>query len=463
MEPQTAEEIVAEAFSESLGGKAFGESKVRSTWSLSIGGKSYNVEFANSKASGMKRVFVNGQLQHERKVLLSPTFTYKWRLDGHSLSIVPKDVVASVDCSFDLCIDGRPFQAYQRRKLLASSRKQDRTPLETHAVGQRNRRSSSEHSIRVVSTDKPRSCLKREGSDRKRSVSFKLRTGQHDHSRTGSSRDNKENDAPKAAEPVSGKPASAAQPCLDACKESLATSAVAQGGWPVPTPAPRDGPLTMEAVPAAKQKDAWPSAHSVVEPRPGRRAEQTNPFVLFAPDAAPAVGTAVSAAGAEHVSTAPKQCSAPQASEGTQSAADSQRSSPANPWAPFVATTPGSNANVKHDRQQEQTWPSKPVASKAPGVEQSRWSSPGNPWAPTTATAPCTAPLAAGSPSEAKLPIARRRSPGVATVDTSPAASPPHADPWKAWPAVTPSVDGSGWGVERDGGWPVADANSGSA
>jgi len=456
MAPQSAEEIVAESFSETLGGKAFGESKIRSTWLLSFAGKSYNIEFTNSKASGMKRIFVNSHLQHESKVLLSPTFKYTWRLDGHVFSIVPKEVIANVDCSFDLCIDGRPFQVYERRKLLTISQKQERTPIATHSVGQRNRRSSSEHSHRMLSTDKPRSCLKREGSDRKRSVSFKMRTGERDHSRVCSSRGNKENDSPNARECVEEDSASSAHSCLKAAKESHSIAAAAQGERPVSAPVLRDGPLMMEVVPVSKPTNPF----MVVEPQPATCTKQTNPFVICSPKVVPTVGKALSTADAEHGSDGSKPYPASQALVGSESAAYSQRSSVRDPWSHFVPTL-GNAATLKHETQREEMWPSKENVNNGPVVEQSRRNSPWDPWAPTIAAAPCTALLAAGAKPEATRE--ERLAPLAAMVDTFPAASPRQADPWNAWPATMPSEDRSGWGVEWDGGWPVADANSGSA
>lgn len=130
---RTDEGVVPLSYVEGSTGKSLDVSKVRYSWTLSLDRVAYLIDFTNSKTSGMKRVFVNGQLQHEQQVYRSPQFQYSWPLGGHLLSIVPRETkqkmdlvdqmwektVGKVDCAFELCINGLPFYAFDPRAASA--------------------------------------------------------------------------------------------------------------------------------------------------------------------------------------------------------------------------------------------------------------------------------------------------------------------------------------------------------
>lgn len=111
--------VVAIQSNEETAGKTLGETKVRYTWVLSVDGEKRRLDFTNSKTSGMKRLFVDGRLQHEQRVFRSPHFQYTWPIGNHLLSIVPKQG-GLIDCEFELRINGRPFKAFKQRTQAAS-------------------------------------------------------------------------------------------------------------------------------------------------------------------------------------------------------------------------------------------------------------------------------------------------------------------------------------------------------
>eukprot|EP00929_Paragymnodinium_shiwhaense_P095167 TRINITY_DN5612_c0_g1_i1.p1 TRINITY_DN5612_c0_g1~~TRINITY_DN5612_c0_g1_i1.p1 ORF type:complete len:354 (+),score=55.91 TRINITY_DN5612_c0_g1_i1:89-1150(+) len=131
------DDIVVESYSKKRGGKSLAETKYRYTWMIRIGRCRHCLEFQDSKASGYKRVLVDGGLKKEKQVRLAPQFTYAWRLDGHRFCIRPKEVQErqdpranaswmtalkdayhrNVDCDFDLEIDGLPFQVFRKSEL----------------------------------------------------------------------------------------------------------------------------------------------------------------------------------------------------------------------------------------------------------------------------------------------------------------------------------------------------------
>lgn len=129
MEVGTDESVVAISFDENSTGKTFADTKVRYTWEVMVDGKVHRIEFTNTKTSGKKRIFVDGRLLHEMTVFRSPNFQYSWPIGGHLLSIVPvkadgtdsifdkvMDRMAnSVDCQFELRINGLPFRAFRKK------------------------------------------------------------------------------------------------------------------------------------------------------------------------------------------------------------------------------------------------------------------------------------------------------------------------------------------------------------
>jgi len=136
------EGVVAIDWAESSTGKSLADTKVRYSWELSLDGQFQRVEFTNSKTSGKKRVFVNGRQMHEIRVYRSPNFQYSWPIGGHLLSIVPRtsatsapatDIIdklfqveqkmkSSVDCGFELRIDGLPFSHFVKQPEQRPSR-----------------------------------------------------------------------------------------------------------------------------------------------------------------------------------------------------------------------------------------------------------------------------------------------------------------------------------------------------
>jgi len=172
---KSASGIFAGGCSEKSSGRSFGGSKTRYAWHVLFDDRNYKIEFANSKASGMKRVFVNGRLEHESQAMLSTDFQYSWRLDSHVLSIVPKDARGAIDpfCSFDLHVDGYPFQDYED----AQKHRRNTAP--------RSQRASSEHSRRISPTGEPQSVNTGKSLGRRRSGSVELRTGPHRDERIG--------------------------------------------------------------------------------------------------------------------------------------------------------------------------------------------------------------------------------------------------------------------------------------
>jgi len=132
MELGTDEGVVAVSFNENSTGKTFADTKVRYTWELAIDGKMHTIEFTNTKTSGKKRVFVDGRLLHEMTVIRSRNFQYSWPIGGHLLSIVPIQaegsdsmldkvmdrVASSVDCPFELRINGLPFRSFRKRSVV---------------------------------------------------------------------------------------------------------------------------------------------------------------------------------------------------------------------------------------------------------------------------------------------------------------------------------------------------------
>ncbi|CEM28418.1 unnamed protein product [Vitrella brassicaformis CCMP3155] len=95
-------------------GKKVKESKVRYTWVLDLGGTSHRIDFTNSRASGMKRVLVDGHLQHENKQFRGGAFQYSWPMGKHLLSIVPDEDGGR----FRLRINGLPFEAFAPKQKL---------------------------------------------------------------------------------------------------------------------------------------------------------------------------------------------------------------------------------------------------------------------------------------------------------------------------------------------------------
>ncbi|CAE7529882.1 unnamed protein product [Symbiodinium natans] len=132
MELGSDDGVVAVSFNENSTGKTFADTKVRYTWELAIDGKMHTIEFTNTKTSGKKRVFVDGRLLHEMTVLRSRNFQYSWPIGGHLLSIVPVQsegsdsmldkvmdrVASSVDCPFELRINGLPFRSFRKRSVV---------------------------------------------------------------------------------------------------------------------------------------------------------------------------------------------------------------------------------------------------------------------------------------------------------------------------------------------------------
>eukprot|EP00405_Crypthecodinium_cohnii_P017736 CAMPEP_0206452186 /NCGR_PEP_ID=MMETSP0324_2-20121206/19801_1 /ASSEMBLY_ACC=CAM_ASM_000836 /TAXON_ID=2866 /ORGANISM="Crypthecodinium cohnii, Strain Seligo" /LENGTH=371 /DNA_ID=CAMNT_0053922239 /DNA_START=18 /DNA_END=1133 /DNA_ORIENTATION=- len=130
MELGSDDGIIALGSSTATTGSVLSDSKVRYSWALSIDGRRYTVDFTNSKTSGMKRVFVDGRQIHEQKVFRSPNFNYSWPIGQHLLSIAPREerrpsglmaeMTQKVDCTFDLNINGIPFQVFERQQMRGS-------------------------------------------------------------------------------------------------------------------------------------------------------------------------------------------------------------------------------------------------------------------------------------------------------------------------------------------------------
>lgn len=136
MEVGSDEGVVAISHSENSTGKSIADTKVRYFWVLQLDGKLCRIEFANSKTSGKKRVFMDGRMINEQRCYMSQNFNYTWPVGSHFLSIVPKQetsgspnnivyeykdkVMNKVDCGFELRINGYPFQYFERH--VATSR-----------------------------------------------------------------------------------------------------------------------------------------------------------------------------------------------------------------------------------------------------------------------------------------------------------------------------------------------------
>eukprot|EP00404_Azadinium_spinosum_P049829 CAMPEP_0180758920 /NCGR_PEP_ID=MMETSP1038_2-20121128/35532_1 /TAXON_ID=632150 /ORGANISM="Azadinium spinosum, Strain 3D9" /LENGTH=376 /DNA_ID=CAMNT_0022793023 /DNA_START=32 /DNA_END=1158 /DNA_ORIENTATION=+ len=113
MPAEFQDDIVAEGYDVQAVGKSLSDSKQRYLWRLRLEGQHCVVIFTNSRVSGRKRITVNGQLEHEKKVFLSHHFKHSWKWGNFLLSILPVwGVGETVYRSFDLSINGRPFSTF---------------------------------------------------------------------------------------------------------------------------------------------------------------------------------------------------------------------------------------------------------------------------------------------------------------------------------------------------------------